>query len=71
MKKSEISEILNDRVVFRKDKDNWICVYDLFKKVLIRCSRFGREHVVPDTEEIKHSNVMLKVLLESEQKEIC
>ena len=49
LSENRISQNLEDKIILRKDENNWICVYDLFKKILIRCSRFGRECVVPDT----------------------
>ena len=48
MSANKISQDLIDRVTIRKDND-WLCLYDLYKKILIRCSRFGKEHVVNDT----------------------
>lgn len=49
MNAQRISQTLPDRIVLRKDENGWICAYDLFKKVIIRRSRFGRERVVNDT----------------------
>lgn len=47
--RENISDEFNDRIIFRKDSNGVICVYDLYKKITIRCAKFGKEHIVPDT----------------------
>ena len=47
---NRISQYNNNSATFRVDNEGWICIYELFDKILIRCRRFGKiRQGVPDT----------------------